>query len=56
MKKKKRTETVLHLEPCRGCKGKGTLGRIGKRTITCEECWGSKLTWVERCALVESEE
>jgi hypothetical protein len=45
-------ETVLHLEPCRQCKGNGNLGMIGIHVITCGHCGGSALVWIERCALL----
>lgn len=51
-----RVETVLHLEPCSSCKGKGFLGRAGIHVITCERCGGFRLRWVERCALVKESE
>jgi hypothetical protein len=51
----RQTGSVLHLEPCRQCKGEGNLGMIGGHIITCGHCMGSRLMWIERCALLPLE-
>lgn len=47
-----RTETVLHLENCRDCKGSGRLDTV----IICETCALSGMVWRERGAVIAEEE
>lgn len=49
-----RTETVPRLEPCRSCKGRGTVGMMAGHVIICESCWFSGWVWTERCAMISS--
>lgn len=39
------------LESCRACQGTGIAGAANGYRIFCEECWGMKLVWIERCCL-----
>lgn len=50
-----RTQTSVHLEPCKGCKSRGTLGVMAGHRIICEMCWFSGWVWTERCSMVQED-
>jgi len=48
--------SLMNLEACHGCQGRGMTGRLGEWNIICEHCWGSGMLFRERGALVRKED
>ena len=48
--------TLMSLEGCRDCQGKGSLGLLGKWNIVCEACGGNRWTFRERAVLMKDDE
>jgi len=44
--------SMMNLEACHGCRGKGSVGRLGEWHIVCEHCGGNGMLFRERAALV----
>lgn len=47
--------SLMNLEACHGCRGKGAVGRLGEWNIVCEHCGGNGMIFRERAALVREE-
>lgn len=47
--------SLMNLEACHGCAGKGAVGRLGEWNIVCEHCGGNGRIFRERAALIREE-
>lgn len=48
--------SLMSLETCFGCRGRGSVGHAGEWNIICEVCGGCGHVFRERAALIREEE